>query len=110
MPSSVGFHLSRVVIVESLNPGEVKTGLETANFVRAQDSTLAARIPIEYHDCNSAQDFINILANLKFDAIRTENFPLLQVECHGDDVLGLEFRDASCLSWPQLSELLAELN
>jgi hypothetical protein len=110
MPSRAGFHLSRVVIVESLKPGELKTGLETANFVRAQDSTLAVGIPIEYHDCDSAQDFTNILASLNLDAIQTQNFPLLQVECHGDDVLGLEFRDASCLSWPQLSELLAELN
>jgi len=110
MPSRVGFHLSRVVIVESLKVGEVKTRLETANFVRAQDSTSAAGIPIEYHDCDSAQAFVNILTSLKLDALRTENFPLLQVECHGDGLLGLEFRDRSCLSWPQLSELLVDLN
>ena len=110
MPSRVGFHLSRVVILESLKPGEVKTGLETANYVRVQDATIAAGIPIEYRDFNGAQDLINFLTSLRLDAIQTQNTPLLQVECHGDDVIGLEFRDGSCLSWPQLSELLAELN
>jgi len=110
MPSRVGFHLSRVVIVESLKAGEVKTGLETANFVRAQDSTSTVGIPIEYHDCDGAQTFVDILSSLKLDALRTQNFPLLQVECHGDDLLGLEFRDGSYLSWQQLSDLLVALN
>lgn len=110
MPSRVGFHLSRVVIVESLNPNEVKTGLETAHFVRSLDSAIAVGIPIEYHDCEGAHDFIALLKGLTADAFRTQNHPLLHVECHGDDDLGLQFRDKSLLSWPQLSDLLIELN
>jgi hypothetical protein len=110
MPARVGFHLSRVLIVESLKPGDVKTGLETANFVRAHDSTSAVGIPIEYLECQSASDFTAIVETLRSEAIRTENFPLLHVECHGDDVLGLEFRDYSNISWSQLSDLLAGLN
>lgn len=110
MPSRVGFHLSRVVIIESLKPNEVKTGLVTADFVRSLDSVVTSGIPIEYHDCNGAGEFVKLLTGLITDAVRTSSVPLLHVECHGDDLTGLHFRDDSCVSWSELSDLLVSLN
>lgn len=110
MSSRVGFHLSRVVIVESLKSNEVKTGQITADFIRSLDSVAATGIPIEYHDCDGVRDFSELLKNLTGDATRTHNFPLLHVECHGDDLSGLYFRDKSSVSWSELSDLLVTLN
>lgn len=110
MPLRAGFRLSRIVIIESLKPCETKTGLMTANFVRAMDSAVATGIPIEYRDCDSAHDFVEILKDLTINASQTHSVPLLHVECHGDDLLGLRFRDESAVSWPELSALLVDLN
>lgn len=110
MSSRVGFHLSRVVIVESLKSNEVKTGLATADFIRSLDSVVAAGIPIEYHDCEGTNDFFELLKNLTGDATRTLSFPLLHVECHGYNLSGLHFRDESNMSWSELSDLLVTLN
>lgn len=110
MPVRTDFRCSRLVIVESLEPTELKTGRVLAEYVRSLDSVRSSAFPVEYRTCQSVIEFRTLLHQLT-DEIRTTNhIPLLHVECHGDAKEGLEFANGSALAWAELSSLLVEMN
>lgn len=110
MPTGANFRLSRIVIVESLESHELKTGAEVAELVNTSDDASRLRLAAEYCACDNAPEFIRIVSNLSLDVQSTGRVPLLHVECHGDQDEGLEFRNGSVLGWQELSSLLVDLN
>jgi hypothetical protein len=110
MPQGSGFHLSRVLVVESLEPHERRTGEELADFINQLVDAAAAGVRAEYRVCDNALEFKALVSSLAADARQTGSVPLLHVECHGGKSIGLEFRNSSVLSWDDLSLTLLELN
>jgi hypothetical protein len=110
MPIGSDFRVSRVVILESLEPHETKTGAVTAEFVRALDSVSSLRLAVEYRTCENVAAFADQVRALAADATTSGSVPLLHVECHGGADVGLEFANGSVLSWSDLSNLLVDLN
>ncbi|MBX3628007.1 MAG: hypothetical protein KF892_23565 [Rhizobacter sp.] len=110
MRTGANFGFTRIVIVESLESHEVKTGTEIANYIRGLEGAQRLNIPIEVQSCESAYQFKGLVASLAEEARSKGNYPLLHVECHGDDKAGLEFENGSLLSWEDLSTSLVELN
>lgn len=110
MPIGTGLRISRILIIESLEPHERRTGEEIADFINAFDGAAKTRLAAEYLACDNAPEFSRLIRTLASEAKRTGQIPLLHVECHGGQHVGLEFRNGSLLSWPDLSDLLLELN
>lgn len=105
-----GFTITKIVIIQSLSPGETATGRILHEYIDAQIKKYPKNIGIEFLTCNSADEFLQILNDLTHQAENSHEIPLLQVECHGDDFDGLVFADNSFLTWPDLSSALTDLN
>jgi hypothetical protein len=110
MPQGSGFHLSRIVVVESLEPHERRTGEELTDFINQLVDAAAAGVRAEYRVCDNALEFKALVSSLAAEARQTGSVPILHVECHGGKNIGLEFRNSSVLSWDELSLTLLELN
>lgn len=110
MPPTADFQFSRVLVIESLEEHEVRTGKTIASFVQALDGVKELGMPVEYLQCTHAKAFIEIIRGVITNSQSTGNIPLLHVECHGSESNGLEFSNGSTMSWGELSALLVDLN
>lgn len=108
MPAA--FSISKISIIESLEPSEVHTGRIIAEYIRAQLESAGIDLQVEVLECESKIEFLAILERLAQEAIEVEHIPLLHIECHGDKLDGLEFANSSMMSWPELSDELLKLN
>lgn len=107
MPFKLSF--SKVVIIESLEDHEVKTGLQIKELISGLIAESNKETPVEYLSCESAIDFKSIVSNLKSD-VDEGLIPLVHIECHGDILEGLEFKNGSTLAWGALAEIIWPLN
>lgn len=101
------FH--RVVIIESLEDHEVKTGLENGKLLSGEIERINKNTPVDYYRCERAIDFKKMIGDL-INQTSPNNVPLLHIECHGDAEEGLEFSNGSVISWSELSAILFPLN
>jgi hypothetical protein len=107
---AAGFTLSKIVIVQSLEPHELKTGTTLFQYLQPLLAKSGLGITVELHDCGSVIDFQTFVAQLTYLAKSAKVIPLLHVECHGHPANGLEFENGSMLSWPEVSDCLSPLN
>src|SRR5690348_5262929 len=104
----------RLLILEWLPPGEVRTGTQLAErLLSSQHGTIPIRVVL----CNSASD---VLENIEVAAkeIETNGVPIIHIEAHGDD--GTEYprglvgpgcsASFEILEWSQLATSLRKLN
>lgn len=106
----VGFSFTKIILIQSLEPNEVKTGRINHEYISAQISESNLNIPVEVINCFNYLEFLQILTDLEAEASYKGEIPLLHVECHGDLKDGLEFENGSTLSWPDISAALTRLN
>ena len=110
MTTIAGFTFTKIVIIQSLEPDEVETGKILSDFLVALGTdTQTYNMPVETINCRHAGQFLEILHKLTKEAA-SGTIPLLHVECHGDQLDGLEFENSSTLSWERVSEALLPLN
>ncbi len=105
-----GFTTTKIVIIESLAAVETKSGSLLLEFISSQIELNHRNISLELFNCNGADDFRLLLARLTHDAQKTGQAPILQIECHGEQFDGLVFADNSFITWPDLAEILTDLN
>ncbi len=103
------YKFNRVVIIESLEDGEVKTGLENGKVLAHELQEINKTTSVEYYLCESAFDFKEMIGELISQSSH-ESVPILHIECHGDILEGLEFRNGSVISWEELANLIFPLN
>jgi len=102
------FHVSKIVIIDSLDEEEFQTGVEIEKFIRYEFAEYRVPIDVERYSVSWAGEFIAIIERL---AQNTDyNFPLLHIEMHGDENDGLIFANNSHLSWEEVGQALAPLN
>ncbi|GER09197.1 hypothetical protein [Variovorax boronicumulans] len=104
-----GFRYTKFVVVQSLEPNERETGTETAEFLRRELEARKICVPVQLERCWSAAEFLALMNRLIQEASQGE-IPILQIDCHGDDMQGLEFENSSMVAWPTLGEYLLRLN
>lgn len=107
---NVGFQFTRIVVIESLEPHEVKTGAQLVPYLKGLCEQLGYEISVDYIECESKIEFLAVIKNLVAGAVDHGQIPLLHVETHGHPNTGLEFANGSELSWEALSAALLELN
>lgn len=104
------FKISKIVLIQSLEPAEPQTGRIVAEFIEGLDSFRVFGVQLELIECESARHFLELLGSLEAQARVQGAVPLLHVECHGHKEHGLEFANGSELSWQHLYEALVSLN
>lgn len=106
---SRSYRFNKVIVIESLEDFEVKTGLENGKILAGELANTNKSTSVNYIACESVSNFKELIEELtKFTS--PDNVPLLHVECHGDILEGLEFSNGSVISWEDLSDLLIPLN
>jgi len=102
------FHVSKVVIIDSLDEHEFQTGelLETAIRHEFEEHNLP--LSVERHSLTWAGEFEAIINLLAQEA--ESGYPILHIEMHGDKVDGLIFKNGSNLQWEEVTGILARLN
>lgn len=103
------FKFHRVVVIESLEDFEVKTGYENGRLLAGEIEGKNIAVPVEYYACETAVGFMGLISDL-VKQTSIENVPLLHIECHGDVEEGLVFANGSVISWPDLANLIYPLN
>lgn len=105
----VGFKFSKIVVIESLEPDDVKTGLQISDFIKVELAKTHQTLPVDYITCWSAIEFTELLNQIAIDATQGVT-PIIHIECHGDPTDGLEFENGSTLSWEDLAGKLKPIN
>lgn len=105
------FAFTKVVIIESLDPNEFKSGAELCKFI--SDLKVAhPDIPgAELVEVVGRGEFLNAIKTLTEEAKKSSESPIVQIEMHGwDNKTGLAFYDGTSLSWHELATTLGDLN
>lgn len=105
------FRYTKFVVVESLGTTDVSTGKVLASYVSSLDSFVDQHIPLEIHDCPSAQSLRDVFTKLILDAKEHGGLPILHFECHGDkNGDGLILANGEKMHWIELAPILVNLN
>lgn len=105
------FNFNKVVIIESLEPDDFKSGTELCQYINGirddhPDAPSADMTVVEGCD-----GFLAKINELTIAAQNDIDFPILHIEMHGwNDKTGLAFPDGSSLTWSDLANALASLN
>jgi hypothetical protein len=102
--------MTHVVVVESLENDETRTGKVLADFLGSLDERVSCGVGITYMTCEHRGEFIEQIGLLSRAAVDEEFCPVIHIECHGDKVHGLQFANGSEMSWRELAAVLADLN
>lgn len=105
------FAFTKVVIIESLDPTEFKSGTELCKFISRLKGTHPGVPEAELIEVVGSDGFLNAIKTLIEESKRSGESPIVQIEMHGwDDKTGLAFPDGTSLSWHELAEILGDLN
>jgi len=110
MTSFAPLTINEVVIIESLEDDEVKTGQHLADYLNGLQTVQEKGIGIRLQKCNHASECVEQLRMLTAEAAQHGSRPILHFECHGSMQSGLEFANGSDLGWTQLGDELRGLN
>ena len=102
--------ITKLAVIESLRPCDGHTGEKLAQEVADAQAAAGFSIAIQVFRCESADAFGQVIARLTQEAKLKEYLPVLHIECHGDDLHGLEFADGGLMSWNVLMDVLRPLN
>jgi|GEM_PF-770199 len=103
-----GSALDVLWIVESLRPGDTKTGQLLYRDIKDQAKLLQPTLRIEFRTPASNVQMLAVLDEIACDT-RAGASPMLHIECHGDQH-GIQLSDDSCLDWGDLSAPLIAIN
>lgn len=107
---AIGISVSRIVIIESLQPREPQTGAIQAEWIRALVANNNVGIGVDLVVIPGAAEFRIKIHELVAAARTSGDWPILHIECHGSRATGLSFADRTVIPWEELGRLFAELN
>ncbi len=104
------FDVTKLVIFQSLESHEIKTGDDLLKYVENEASCSNSTFPVELVNIENFLQFEIQMRNLLKQASEQGIVPLLHIECHGNKEDGLEFSNGSTTSWSDVAALTADLN
>lgn len=108
MPNS--FALTKIVIIDSLEPREFQTGQLLETYIRGELAEQGLPLRVERHSVGWPDEFERVVHRLTTESAEHGEAPLLHVEMHGDPKDGLIFSEGGSMPWSRVSELLIDLN
>lgn len=101
---------SKITIIESLPPGEKKTGRLIADDVQMLSVFHEFNVDVEYKEVISRIEFLQCLVKLQEEA-KAGIWPILHIECHGmHGGVGIVLANGDHVSWADVKPYLTELN
>ncbi|MEQ1911714.1 MAG: hypothetical protein ABMA15_23045 [Vicinamibacterales bacterium] len=100
-----------VVVLESLPPGDLKTGTELYEQVLVPAAAAQPYpFPVRLESVPDAASFHRTLGHIEDRARRFNHWPILHLEAHGCDGVGLVLADSSVVPWQDVLEHLIRIN
>lgn len=104
-------YFSRIVVIESLPSGEVKTGNEIYGFIEAQIRENSLSISVVFEQCETKVEFLSILDNIHKEIVSNNEYPWIHIECHGSEAEdGIVLSNGDLISWQELKPELIKIN
>lgn len=104
------FKLTKIVVVDSLEPDEFQTGQLLEEYIRNELTEHGLPLRVERYSVCWPADFESVMRQLTIEAAERGEAPLLHVEMHGDPKDGLIFSEGGSMPWGRVKDLLTELN
>ena len=102
-----GFWFTRIHILESLPPGDLRTGRVLRGALLQQIPESAGRV--QYWEVENSQTLHACLSTMLAEIESEGSIPLIHFECHGDPT-GLELASGEFVTWNEFRELFTPLN
>lgn len=100
---------NKILVIDSIPEGEINTAKRLFEDIETYTNAYEDSPTSEYIRIESGDEFIQVLTQCQKLATSNDIYPMLHIECHGDED-GFQFADASLLDWPELKAPLADLN
>lgn len=101
--------INMVVVIESLRPGDWKTGRALRDDLEKVALPYGNNLPIHYKTARSADELEFLLKELYGYISLCGRAPMLHIECHGN-ADGIQLADGSVMRWNRLKPLLVDIN
>ena len=75
--------VSKIVVVESLESDEPRTGHITSCLLETLVADYAPILKVQYEQCETADDFRTLVRTLTEEAFSGREVPVLHLECNG---------------------------
>lgn len=108
--TATGFKFSKIVIIESLDEQDLKTGELLKSSLDTYIQQANGNTPVEFVTCLTNKDIFRTLERLIYEAEAEGQIPVVHFECHGNAELGLFCTDDTVVGWPELGACLTRLN
>jgi hypothetical protein len=106
---STGLHFNTIYVIESLAPGELRSGRELYDSILMPATHANEGLQAEYHDVRTSADLHRVLRRVAEECAERNRGPILHLEAHGDPN-GLALADGSYLPWTALTPQLVVMN
>jgi hypothetical protein len=106
---STGLRFNAIYVVESLPPGDLRSGQELYDAVLIPAKHAHPGLHVEYHRVASRAELDAALRKIEHDCATGGRGPLLHIEAHGDTD-GLQLGDGAHVPWTALTPQLARIN
>lgn len=101
---------SKVYIIESLQPGDVKTGTNLFNdTVKPRMLQKGLENQCQLITLSTKSEFFDAFTEIKNQIIYNHEFPIIHFEMHGSKE-GLELESREIIRWQELQEKMIEMN
>lgn len=107
---ATGFVFTKIVIIESLGPSDLKTGNMLKTSIDQYAAEFGLHLPVDYISCRTRQDILDELDQMVVKANMHGEIPIVHFECHGNSQRGLFCEDDSVVDWNDLKVYLTRIN
>jgi len=100
---------NKILVIDSIPKGESNTAKRLFEDIQSYANAYQESPFPEYIRIENGDELLVVLSQCRDLAISNDIYPMLHIECHGDEY-GFQFADGSILDWPELKKPLTELN
>lgn len=102
------FHFNQIIIIESLNPNERKTGKELYNDIVSRIPYKIQILKTAFHHVGSKEEFLHVFTELDRSTANND-CPFLHFEIHGSKE-GFYLHSGALITWTEVTHELRKLN
>lgn len=100
---------NKILVIDSIPEGEINTAKRLYEDIETYANAYQDSPVPEYIRIESGEELIRVLSECQKLAISNDIYPMLHIECHGNED-GFQFANGSILDWRELKIPLTDLN
>jgi hypothetical protein len=103
------FTFNSVVVIESLPPGEFRSGRDLFETTMAPAAHADPGLLCDLYQPTSRLEFLGVLRAIQQDAQQHDVSPIIHIETHGDEA-GIGLADGELILWSDIADALKAIN